>query len=162
MIKRQINCPHCGLYVDVAMYRQYNTNSRVWVCEACGQSVSNEAVNGGKGFWIKADFMPGYKASQLPVYTPSYTRHRRCFVCGADEAELHHFAPRAYYGKDCERWPKAYLCKRHHDEWHSVVTPGLHKKGKEVRNFKQRGNKTETIAQVNAMLSSLSARDRSP
>lgn len=50
----------------------------------------------------------------------------RCVKCGDRNCELHHWAPRAIFGKDeCEQWPQDYLCKACHDRWHRLVTPQL-------------------------------------
>ena len=122
---RDVNCPHCGCFTRVVMHLQYGTNNRCWVCQICGQSVSHKVVCDGKGHWIPKDFMASIDNTKLPVHRPTHVRLRRCAVCGADGAELHHFAPRAFFGKECERWPKAYLCRTCHRCWHELVTPGL-------------------------------------
>ena len=50
----------------------------------------------------------------------------RCARCGSRGAEEHHWAPQAIFGKDeANRWPKDFLCKPCHDEWHRLVTPEL-------------------------------------
>ena len=50
----------------------------------------------------------------------------RCAKCGVRGAEEHHWAPQAMFGKDeANRWPKDFLCKPCHDEWHLKVTPQL-------------------------------------
>jgi hypothetical protein len=51
---------------------------------------------------------------------------QRCARCGRRGAEEHHWSPRAIFGKDeAETWPKDFLCKACHDEWHLKVTPQL-------------------------------------
>jgi hypothetical protein len=52
----------------------------------------------------------------------------RCVKCGKRGAELHHWLPRAIDPNNCEYWPKDYLCKTCHDEWHLKVTPYLVRK----------------------------------
>lgn len=46
-----------------------------------------------------------------------------CQVRGCDElgAEVHHWAPRQYFGDEADDWPMAYLCPRHHGEWHKRI-----------------------------------------
>jgi hypothetical protein len=58
----------------------------------------------------------------IPV---TYTRYstgevRECEYLGcSDPAELHHFAPRNWFGWDeAENWPMSWLCPAHHREWH--------------------------------------------
>lgn len=42
--------------------------------------------------------------------------------CSAPGAEIHHFAPRHVFGPvECERWPVAPLCPKHHREWHKRI-----------------------------------------
>jgi hypothetical protein len=52
-----------------------------------------------------------------------------CEVCGAGGTELHHWAPRALFGEECDAWPRSWLCRGCHLRWHQLVTPGP--KGKE-------------------------------
>jgi hypothetical protein len=47
-----------------------------------------------------------------------------CAVCGLDEVEWHHVAPRALFGDEAELWPVVALCIPHHVQWHRVLTPG--------------------------------------
>jgi len=52
--------------------------------------------------------------------------------CGKTETALHHFMPQSIgraMNIDADKWPHCYLCKEHHIEWHTLVTPGLLKKG---------------------------------
>lgn len=132
-VTRKITCPHCGTYTDVQMHRRLGCNHRCWVCCNCGQDVSHKEIVGdvaGAGYWIPKAYMPSVATADLPTWSPTWQRIHRCAVCGALEAELHHFAPRAFFGTECERWPKAYLCKEHHRAWHDLVTPGLvHRRG---------------------------------
>lgn len=48
-----------------------------------------------------------------------------CHVCGDKDVELHHIAPRHLFGSECELWPTVYLCKKHHKQWHDLVTPNM-------------------------------------
>jgi len=60
----------------------------------------------------------------LPVIMPPF--EARCPVCGDRGTELHHWAPVAMFGRsEADKWPKDYLCKTHHDDWHRTVTPQL-------------------------------------
>ena len=54
----------------------------------------------------------------------------KCAVvgCACTETALHHFMPRGL-SVDSDLWPTARLCRKHHVEWHSVVTAGLCRKG---------------------------------
>lgn len=48
---------------------------------------------------------------------------KTCEVCGAEGAECHHWAPRAFFGDEADRWPTSYLCPACHARWHATVTP---------------------------------------
>jgi hypothetical protein len=41
--------------------------------------------------------------------------------CETLNVETHHWAPRAVFGPDSDRWPTSPLCPRHHQEWHRRV-----------------------------------------
>lgn len=60
------------------------------------------------------------------VYFNSYFRQKNyCAVCGSSDVELHHFAPTHLFGSESDKWPKAYLCRKHHKQWHDLVTPNM-------------------------------------
>ena len=49
----------------------------------------------------------------------------RCAVCDAEgPTECHHFAPRALFGDEANRWPTAHICRPCHERWHSLVWRG--------------------------------------
>ena len=49
-----------------------------------------------------------------------------CVVCGQPASELHHWAPRAVFGKDeAETWPRSWLCAGHHQQWHNAMRVAL-------------------------------------
>lgn len=49
-----------------------------------------------------------------------------CAVCGEPATELHHWAPRAIFGKqEAERWPRSWLCAGHHEQWHIGMNAAL-------------------------------------
>jgi hypothetical protein len=45
--------------------------------------------------------------------------------CTRPGVELHHWSPRAFFGKSADAWPTARLCLAHHAEWHRRTTPEL-------------------------------------
>lgn len=48
--------------------------------------------------------------------------HGPCDHCGERGAiELHHTAPRAVFGRDCDAWPIVCLCRECHALWHSAI-----------------------------------------
>jgi hypothetical protein len=45
-----------------------------------------------------------------------------CEHCGGPGEHLHHWAPIAIFGRtDADRWPRAWLCRECHREWHRRI-----------------------------------------
>ena len=129
-VTREATCPHCHIFSQMEMHRRDGCNHRCWVCPSCNQIVAHKAIVNSDigGHWIPKAFMPYVNTDDLPVYTPDGEQVPKCVLCGQRGAELHHFAPRSFFGDECEQWPKAYLCREHHMQWHDRVTPGLVRK----------------------------------
>ena len=85
-----------------------------WWCNEC-----NWWSDGGN--WIPKDRLTD--GQLCAVRTVNFTMGERCARCGARGGQLHHWMPKSY--KNDESWPKDWLCKKCHDEWHNIVTPGL-------------------------------------
>jgi ribosomal protein L37AE/L43A len=48
--------------------------------------------------------------------------HRPCEVCNQTAVlEMHHLAPRAQFGDECERWPKIDVCHDCHRRWEALM-----------------------------------------
>ena len=93
-----------------------------WWCLECKWWTKSK--NGG--VWIAKDLLEanGVDLSTVPVVVDADAK--RCARCGGRGAEEHHWAPQAMFGKEeADRWPKDYLCKSCHDQWHRMVTPQL-------------------------------------
>jgi hypothetical protein len=49
-------------------------------------------------------------------------RFAPCAVCGAFTVlELHHLAPREFFGDKADRWPVVEVCRSCHEEWHLLM-----------------------------------------
>lgn len=92
-----------------------------WVCSVCHR----KAPFGGALF-IGKDLLTLEQRATPHVLMPEASI--RCVKCGARGAELHHWAPKHIFQADADNWPKDYLCPLCHTEWHSKVTPNMHKK----------------------------------
>jgi hypothetical protein len=42
--------------------------------------------------------------------------------CQGTDIQLHHWAPKCLFGDEAELWPKSYLCRDHHNMWHTGIT----------------------------------------
>lgn len=86
------------------------------ICPNCGHNIK------GPGQWISKRSLPPEILENLSTLTDYSLDLPPCEVCGERGVELHHWAPKELFPETFERWPKSYLCKRHHDEWHNAVT----------------------------------------
>jgi hypothetical protein len=117
-------CPYCRKPTDQSVWMKLCASGAEffgWKCLECKRWTP--AKDGA--LWIAKTVLvsAGVDLSRLPV---EQAESPRCVRCGTRGAEEHHWAPRAIFGRDiADLWPKDYLCKDCHDEWHRVVTPSL-------------------------------------
>lgn len=85
-----------------------------WYCHDCGSWI----VKGGNaGIWLKQE---NIDVDVLPVI--HYGESRECDHCGRLEfCEYHHWAPRQFFGAECDDWPTAWLCVECHELWHERI-----------------------------------------
>lgn len=112
-------CETCG-YISGHFMRQIFANGSenlVFVCRLCKRHMSKS-----RAFWPKAIYWGRWE--DLPVFHNAQAGGCPCWVqgCGNTDTELHHFAPKEFWGKDAEAWPMAYLCRYHHRMWHDVMS----------------------------------------
>lgn len=94
-------------------------------CDQCARWVTKELL-WHPGLWLPSDHekLAGLDLEAAPIRPTAWFRHcERCdkwAVC-----EVHHMAPRKFFGEACESWPTVYLCRPCHEQWHTIVTPGL-------------------------------------
>lgn len=120
-------CKNCKVNRKWILHRQiFNNGSEnfLWVCANCNKRNPDS----GFQFYIPSELVRQNLSSEamdaLPTFMPA--AYCRCQRCGNREAELHHWAPKAIFGKsEAERWPCDYLCKDCHDQWHRLVTPQI-------------------------------------
>lgn len=91
------------------------------VCLTCGRR------NGRGHEWVARNNLD---IAALPIIA-DYREHV-CSVDGCDEVgcDEHHFAVRALFTSAghadlVDRYPRAWLCHKHHMLWHDIITPGL-------------------------------------
>lgn len=121
------HCKNCNVSRRFVLHVQIFANGSenfLWVCSVCNRR--NPA--GDSAFYIPKEKVKGFLSKEqieaLPVIMPFI--YTRCARCGNRTTELHHWAPKAIFGKDeCERWPMDYLCVDCHAQWHRQVTPQL-------------------------------------
>ena len=122
-------CEYCQS-ANVEMRRAITTSKTTqyrWYCLDCGriasklrQNIPHDIID----LWHEAGYLP-IDLLDIPL-AEDYSTQAACHICGKAGAELHHFAPKSmadYFGSEWVQWPTVYLCKYHHDLWHSIVTP---------------------------------------
>ena len=119
------HCPRCGGVTRQEVSCRVSANDAKhygWWCLECNHWTL--AKNGGN--WIAKELLLGNGIDPSALRVTERTEQPRCVRCGARGAEIHHWAPQAIFGTDeANRWPKDFLCKSCHDEWHRRVTPQL-------------------------------------
>lgn len=126
-VRKKGTCLKCQIPIEAILIRMFTVSGSevfLWSCPFC----EKRNPFGGKQMFISkvtiCEHLTKDQIDSLPVQMPDCSV--RCVRCGAREAELHHWAPRAIFGdKDCEKWPKDYLCRDCHKFWHKMVTPQL-------------------------------------
>ena len=90
-----------------------------WMCSRCNHIYKHNGRT-----WISAlivsQFLTPDQIAVCPIIPCS--THIHCVKCGKSGAELHHWAPKAIFGKDeAEQWPTDYLCLECHTFWHDTI-----------------------------------------
>jgi hypothetical protein len=112
-------------HADAILSRNAGNNGIGMFCDSCRSWVTRQ--KGYDRMWLGKD-NPALKAvdlEALPVV--GVKAYRKCQGrCGElAQCELHHVAPRAFFGEECDEWPMVWLCVPCHHRWHTLVTPGL-------------------------------------
>ncbi len=113
-------------------------------CDHHGAYLGRNASNGAYGMWCDdcrswQTKAKGYDRAWLGKDHPDVIgkigsipdvgirMYRKCEgPCGQlIVCQLHHMAPRKFFGDECEQWTMVYLCTACHARWHAIVTPGL-------------------------------------
>lgn len=117
--KHLVECDQCGWY-SWEIVKTVNTagiDNYRYACQGCDRLVP-------KFIKIKNIEEAGYDLDSIPHYGGK-KRLNVCEVCKVIGAELHHWAPHAYFGIESWDWPMSYLCRKCHMRWHSIVTPNI-------------------------------------
>ena len=82
------------------------------ICNSCKDNFNGAGIN------IPHRLVDDLEA--LPLLADYTQQIPPCEVCGSsDGVEYHHYAPRHIFGKaESERYPKGYLCRSCHRDWH--------------------------------------------
>ena len=119
-------CRTCKIQTEATLYRGVRESGALFYCWKCNRCECQGPFGGP--LYISKDKVESHLTEiqlyNLPVLPARF--EQRCSKCGERGAELHHWAPRALFGKDeADQWPKDYLCVTCHRRWHQLVTPSL-------------------------------------
>ena len=123
---KKVQCQWCKLETEAVLHVQLFINGArnfVWRCLSCNRPAP---VKGSPLYIPKGTIelhLSQNEIAALPVLMPVF--YDRCAVCGSRDVEDHHWAPRAIFGEEAEKWPHDKLCGNCHDRWHLLVTPQL-------------------------------------
>ena len=137
-------CGECSAEKSFLLVSKMNFRAGVmyfWQCETCentGPRLFSSGKYAGRGLnpegWVSHaairvdDFIPLICDETIP-----HDAFEPCRVCNVrhNTNELHHWLPKAIAGLEmAEKWPKDFLCREHHIEWHQFMTPQFHGKRK--------------------------------
>lgn len=125
MIKYYGVCNKCGCH-DREKFQLFAKEYRngtlhfCWYCLSCGTDTG-AVKQPHKDINVKL----------LPRKVPK--DKNLCAVVGCEryDTERHHWLPRHLAQWELsESFPQSYLCRKHHQLWHRLVTPNMYKKGK--------------------------------
>ena len=125
MIKTR-HCPRCARDTRQEISCRLSASAAEyfgWWCLECNWWTPRKDSS---AIWIPKEMLVARGVDLSLVRVVERMDQPRCAKCGVRGAEEHHWAPQAMFGKaEADRWPKDYLCKPCHDEWHLKVTPQL-------------------------------------
>jgi len=95
-----------------------------WYCTGCAAWAENPVhwlPIADLDAWLHHAY--GKSVTDVPIIAMGDRLHN-CAVCGDFDVELHHVAPQALepkFGADWYLWPRIWVCRRHHTQWHQLV-----------------------------------------
>lgn len=133
-------CCRCGATgANIRLRRLICTNAISmisWYCKDCQEWAENPPK------WIPHIFVDAHlrqynlTINDIPIFKNHMDVAHACVICGEPAGEYHHWMPQMMSHRDdvLPDWPQwecqgAYLCKRHHDLWHDLVTPWMPGRG---------------------------------
>lgn len=113
-------CENCKKEVSVGLRKQVYSNGAVAVFYVClASDPPHRLLKNGSSISHERARMYGFDINAIPLFA-SVHLYIDCAVFGCQNpgVEDHHFAPSCVWGNEDNNWPRALLCKPHHDEWH--------------------------------------------
>lgn len=121
-------CRKCGqrtlLRYDI---KANDTFQYFWHCDHCerttpaGHFIDHGMIAKWMSTWTEAQKDNFY----IQRLRNDYRGDIECAVCHIRGGEYHHWAPQSlasHFGDEWDDWPKVYLCRKHHRQWHEIVT----------------------------------------
>ena len=133
------HCDSCDdARADVVLAKKRSTSGTwgyLWWCRTCEHHahVNHRWIAHAQiQAWIDSRHLPADAHEMMPTLSDGVGAHV-CLVCESPAVEFHHWAPQslARFFEEPQRWEDigGHLCKKHHDEWHEIVTFYLNGRG---------------------------------
>lgn len=122
-------CTYCNLVTRHYLRKKKTTDASLFFfyqCEHCLQHcATSERVKVAGKLWVSKkeitecgfdpDNVPAVDSAEIP----------KCWVCGGDGWQWHHYAPKHLFPDNYHRYPIGPLCSACHHEWHEKMTPNM-------------------------------------
>lgn len=122
-------CRACNRETSQFLGRFVLTNGEFHCCWWCRRCENYADSDHGGGWVLKRDVIAmGVVPECLPTVPPEPKQLTlvdlpvvvvKCRRCRAFGVEVHHWAPRAVFGDEADKWPTDALCTACHREWHA-------------------------------------------
>jgi len=133
MIPERPPCRKCSEIKPVKLRRQFAGNGAMqifWFCTVCGCNATSSFIKRSDAAMLLIQYGAGIE--DIEVLADYRHESPKCIVCGDIGTEYHHWLPQAFMERvdNHGAWPGDHLCKKHHDQWHELVTPYLPGRGR--------------------------------
>ena len=103
------------------------------VCDDCGEAADAGGIYTAKQVLLDM----GEDPDSLEVWKPEEIILVPCEVCGKPGAQLHHHGTQELFPDISEKYSTQWLCRVHHDLWHSRLDRPLRQLRKEREYIKK-------------------------
>lgn len=125
--RAQRACNHAEHGSETVAFRKANGDLVAYEqCKSCGGRYDEYKVHA-------RSVIPNPET--LPLVRDEIYSRPPCEVCGAFGTEIHHWAPKEFFGWEADHWPTAYLCRDCHTRWHATMRTAVPYKTRQQQNI---------------------------
>lgn len=116
-----MECIHCHS-MNVEWRKTIRQNGSIGIGAYCLDCNRRATVK----IWHSNSLFSPERIDAMPIESNYTNPEAVCCVegCTANDVEWHHFAPKHLFGMNSDRWPAAWVCRKHHSEWHQLTRTG--------------------------------------